>query len=141
MGDVTSNDGAINAISNPLATRSASGGPSKNCFGPIVEIGEPINATIDLRVCAGADTDNSPAATIAGRAAYGVRSGAGNDTVINAGEITATLGSSVGAGVAIDTGAGEDTVSLLDGSITRGAVKALKKGTEWLDLGALGDEP
>ena len=53
-----------------------------------------------------------------------ISTGDGNDTVINAGTISATNSSNSGVtmGIAISTSYGDDVVDLQDGSVTYGAV-------------------
>lgn len=64
---------------------------------------------------------------------YGIRSGSGDDQIVNLGSIVATrtLGGTTSAGIAIDAGAGNDTVLLGDGSVTRGDID-LGAGTDVL---------
>lgn len=65
--------------------------------------------------------------------AWGIRSGSGDDRIVNLGSIVATrtLGGTTSAGVAIEAGAGNDTVVLGDGSVTRGDID-LGAGTDVL---------
>ncbi len=66
---------------------------------------------------------------------YGIRTGSGNDLIVNQGSIVATrtVGGVAMAGIAIDAGAGNDTVVLGDGSVTRGDID-LGAGTDVLTM-------
>jgi uncharacterized protein YhjY with autotransporter beta-barrel domain len=81
------------------------------------------------------DGDVQIPTTSVSAAAVGIQTGSGNDRVINAGSILATNFSSSGSGygIAISTGAGDDTVSLLNNSLVRGAV-LLGDGSDALEL-------
>lgn len=67
--------------------------------------------------------------------AFGIRTGSGDDTVANYGTISATraFNGVTTRGIAIDTGAGNDTVILGDGSVTRGDI-VLGSGVDTLLL-------
>jgi len=109
--DLIWNDGAITAISNPTGAEIAA---ARGTVG-------------------GDEEENANSASISGRSAIAVASGSGNDTVVNAGSITATHGTSVGSGAAINTGTGNDVLALLDGSSARGSVN-LSSGNDTLLL-------
>ncbi|QTN22134.1 autotransporter outer membrane beta-barrel domain-containing protein [Rhizobacter sp. AJA081-3] len=66
---------------------------------------------------------------------YGIRTGSGDDLIVNQGSIVATrtVGGVAMAGIAIDAGAGNDTVVLGDGSVTRGDID-LGAGTDVLTM-------
>ena len=68
-------------------------------------------------------------------ASYGIRTGSGDDLIVNQGSIVATrtVGGVAMAGIAIDAGAGNDTVVLGDGSVTRGDID-LGAGTDVLTM-------
>jgi len=74
-----------------------------------------------------------------GASASGIVGGSGNDTIVNEGTIVTAEGSGVNGsvptstGIAIDAGAGNDTVVLGDGSITTGSV-LLADGDDTLEL-------
>jgi hypothetical protein len=65
--------------------------------------------------------------------AVGIRTGGGDDTIINHGtiETSTTVNGATALGVAIDAGAGNDTVILGNGSVTRGDID-LGSGTDTL---------
>jgi outer membrane autotransporter protein len=67
--------------------------------------------------------------------AVGIRTGSGDDLIVNQGSIVATrtVGGVAMAGIAIDAGAGNDTVVLGDGSVTRGDID-LGAGTDVLTM-------
>ncbi|MEM9619229.1 MAG: autotransporter outer membrane beta-barrel domain-containing protein [Pseudomonadota bacterium] len=108
--DLIWNDGSITAISNPS-----------------------VSATASARGTVGGDEVANENPTTSGRSAIAVSSGSGNDTIVNAGAITATLGTSVGSGVGVNTGSGEDMLALLDGSSVRGSI-TLNTGNDTLLL-------
>lgn len=108
--DLIWNDGSITAISNPS-----------------------VSATASARGTVGGDEVANENPTISGRSAIAVLSGSGNDTIVNAGSITATLGASVGSGIGVSAGSGNDTLALLDGSSVRGSV-SLNTGNDMLIL-------
>jgi len=54
--------------------------------------------------------------------AYGIRTGSGNDSIANSGIIDTVVNGTLGAGIAISSGGGDDTVALLDGSETTGDI-------------------
>lgn len=108
--DLIWNDGSITATSNPS-----------------------VSATASARGTVGGDEVANENPTTSGRSATAVSSGSGNDTIVNAGSITATLGTSVGSGVGVNTGAGEDMLVLLDGSSVRGSIN-LSTGNDTLIL-------
>lgn len=67
--------------------------------------------------------------------AVGIRTGSGDDLIVNQGTIVATrtVGGVAMPGIAIDAGAGNDTVILADGSVTRGDID-LGAGTDVLTM-------
>ncbi len=75
----------------------------------------------------GTITVTAPASQIA----VGIQTASGNDTIVNNGRIETTVGSS--GGVAISAGAGNDMVTLGDGSFTRGDLD-LGSGNDTLHL-------
>lgn len=112
--DLIWNDGSITAISNPSAS-----------------------ATASARGTIGGDERANENPTVSGRSAIAVSSGSGDDMIVNGGSITATVGTSVGGGVGVNTGAGNDTLALLGGSSVRGSI-SLGSGNDTLILnGAL----
>lgn len=111
--DLIWNDGAITAISNPSVTAIINRDTGRAC---LIDIG-------DVEVCesgepggAGADPD------VSGRRAIGVSTNGGDDVVVNAGTITATIGNATGNGEAVLLGSGNDMLALLDGSSILGSI-------------------
>ena len=140
------NDGTINAIAQPVATRSfttvAGGGEieaaienSEICSGSlssvpilgwIVQAGCTVAGAVGDVIVDDGETYIEPAApdAIAGASAYGIRSGSGNDVIVNNGWIRAqAFGDSSAQSFAIHTGAGNDQVFLTGGSTTMGNVE------------------
>ena len=81
------------------------------------------------------DNDDEYRTTGAWASTVGIQTGSGNDTIINGGSILTTnrVGNTITAGIAIDAGAGNDTVALLDGSYVRGDIR-LGTGNDTLEL-------
>lgn len=131
------NDGTITVDVRAFATASsdtdADAGGDNNRFG-IASVTTPgygirtgngddtviNNGTINVSVRA---TSNTSAAHVSAGVSA-IETGGGNDTITNAGTINATynVNGSTYRGVAISSGAGDDIVRLLDGSVTNGDI-------------------
>ncbi|HOX59304.1 MAG TPA: autotransporter outer membrane beta-barrel domain-containing protein [Candidatus Paceibacterota bacterium] len=81
------------------------------------------------------DNDDEYRFSAASASVFGIQTGSGHDTIYNSGTLTSTNFNATGwvAGTAIDSGAGDDTVSLLANSYTRGGI-LLGAGDDTLEL-------
>jgi hypothetical protein len=149
--DIT-NDGTIDVSASPLA--SASAGASADSVTICDPFGLGLCGTVTIGTTSahrsatvsaaayGIRTDgegnqhivNNGTITVtapASRTAVGIQTGSGNDTIVNNGHIETAVGSS--EGVAISSGAGDDMVTLGDGSFTKGDLD-LGSGNDTLHL-------
>ncbi len=122
--DLVWNEGAITAISNPSATATVNRDTGRACA---IDIG-------DVEVCESGEVGGSGANTNTdGRRAIGVSTNGGDDVVVNAGTIVASIGNATGNGEAILLGSGNDLLALLDGSSILGSI-GLGSGNDTLLL-------
>ena len=99
------------------------------------EANNEILNTGTIHATAVAASDNNDAGKKPVADAIGIRTGSGNDTIINRGtiETSRTLNGVTSVGTAIDAGAGNDTVILGDASVTNGDID-LGSGSDTLSM-------
>lgn len=97
---------------------SAADGRSVIANHGVIEVIAKATGSTEVAGDDGTDRYASAAAT-----ATGIRTGSGDDLVGNYGSITTTQDDVIAAGIAIETGAGDDVVTLGAGSTTKGAIE------------------